>query len=243
MAKGAFVNYEEVRKKVLHAAACMFLEEGFTAVSTRSIAAGAGCSESAMLRAFGSKEGILCELVAYVLHSQFDSAQELLRGVSEDPVLFYAAETTLQLYMAESDEAIRDLYSAAYSLPESAELIRRAVSDELLGFVFKDYLPNLAQKDLYKLEIASGGIIRGYMTVPCTSDFPIEEKVQYFLENSLKLYNVPPKKREEAADFVKRFDYPSIAKQTIDAMLTFLQREESEISDDKSEPNGKGANL
>lgn len=248
MAKGAFVNYEEVRKKVLHTAACMFLEKGFTAVSTRSIAAGAGCSESAMLRTFGSKEGILCELVAYVLRSQFDSAQELLRGVTKDPVLFYAAETTLQLYMAESDEAVRDLYSAAYSLPESAELIRRAVSDELLGIVFKDYLPDFEQKDFYKLEIASGGIIRGYMTVPCTPDFPIEEKVQYFLENSLRVFRLPDNKIAEAIQFVRRFDYPSIAKRTIDNMLTFLQRAESdssqsEISATETEPNKKGVSL
>lgn len=224
MAKGAFVNYEEVRKKVLHTAACMFLEKGFTAVSTRSIAAGAGCSESAMLRAFGSKEGILCELVEYVLHSQFDSAQELLRGVTKDPVLFYAAETTLQLYMAEGDEAVRDLYSAAYSLPESAELIRRAVSDELLGIVFKDYLPDFEQKDFYKLEIASGGIIRGYMTIPCDMYFTMERKVRRFLEASLRIYQVPEEKIQEAVAFVSRFDYSAIAQGAVESMLSALEQ-------------------
>lgn len=223
MAKGALVNYEEVRKKVLHTAACMFLEKGFTAVSTRSIAAGAGCSESAMLRLFGSKEGILCELVKFVLKGQFAAAHKMLQGTTADPVLFYAAETALQLYMAESDEDVRDLYSAAYSLPESAELIRRAVSDELLSVVFKDYLPGAGRDDFYVLEIATGGMIRGYITVPCTPDFPIEEKVQSFLENSLRVFRVPEDKSQEAVTFVRQFDLPAIAKQTIDNMLVQLE--------------------
>ena len=223
MAKGALVNYDEVRKKALHAAALLFLEKGYTATSIHVIATTAGVGQTSVMRTFGSKEGILCELVKFVLEGQFSAAQKMLAGVTDDPVLYYAAETTLQLYMAESNEAVRDLYSAAYSLPESAELIRRAVSDELLGIVFKDYLPDFEPKDFYKLEIASGGIIRGYMTVPCTPNFPMEEKVQSFLENSLKLYNGPPEKIEAAKNFVIRFDYPAIAKQTIDHMLVQLE--------------------
>lgn len=222
MAKGALVNYEEVHTKALRAAALLFLKKGYTATSIHAIAAAAGVGQTSVMRVFGSKEGILCELVKFVIESQFSSARNMLIGVTDDPVLYYAAETALQLYMAESDEAIRDLYAAAYSLPESAELIRGAVSDGLLGIAFKDYLPGLERKDFYKLEVASGGIIRGYMTVPCTSDFPMEEKVQSFLENSLRVFRLPEEKITEAVQFVQRFDYPGIARQTIDNMLAQL---------------------
>ena len=46
-------------------------------------------------------------------------------------LLFYAAETTLQLYMVESSEQIRDLYAAAYSMPESSALIMRNIAGKL----------------------------------------------------------------------------------------------------------------
>ena len=70
--------------------------------------------------------------------------------------------------------------------------------------------------------------------------------MQYFLENSLRIYRLPDNKIAEAIQFVRRFDYPSIAKRTIDNMLTFLQRAESdssqsEISATETEPNRKGA--
>ncbi|WP_370812733.1 TetR/AcrR family transcriptional regulator [Butyricicoccus pullicaecorum] len=223
MAKGPSVNYEEVHHKALRTAALLFLEKGYTATSIHAIAAAAGVGQTSVMRTFGSKEGILCELVKFVLDGQFAAARAMLNGVTDDLVLYYATETAMQLYMAESDESVRDLYAAAYTMPESAELIRRTVSDELLGIVFKDYLPGLEHEDFYMLEIATGSMIRGYMTVPCTPDLPIEKKVQSFLENSLRVFRLPEEKIREAVTFIRQFDYPTIAKQTIDNMLVQLE--------------------
>ena len=141
MAKGPLVDYEAARRNALYAAAWMFLKFGYTDTSLRGVAKEAGISLSALLRTFGSKEGLLCALVDYVLDGQFTTAMELVSGVTDDPVLYYAAETTLKLYMAESDESIRDLYGAVYSLPESSELVRRSVTEKMLGRVFRAYLP------------------------------------------------------------------------------------------------------
>lgn len=223
MARAALVDYGAVRRKALYLAARQFLERGYTATSLRGIAAEGGFSLSALLRVFGSKEGLLCALVDYVLSGQFAAAGRLVAGITDDPVLYYAAETALQLHMAESDEAVRDLYGAVYSLPESAELVRRSVTERMLGRVFREYLPGASPADLYQLEIASGGIIRGYMTVPCTEEFPVEQKVRRFLECSLRVYRVPEEKIEEAVRFVGRFDYPVIARQTVEAMFARLE--------------------
>ena len=57
----------------------------------------------------------------------------LLQGVTDDPLLFYAAETTMQLHMAESGEQIRNLYLAAYSMPHSIDIIHQAVTSFLEG--------------------------------------------------------------------------------------------------------------
>lgn len=215
----------EFRAKVLHAAAIMFLENGYVNVTTRGLAKRADVQVSAMNRAFGSKENILCELVTFVLERQFDAAKQFIAGKTEDPVLYYAAETTLQLYMAESNEAVRELYAAAYSMPNSAELIRKTVTEKLVSKIFKDYLPDADLSEFYLRELSSGGIIRGHMMLSCDETFTMEKKVRSFLGAALRIYQVPEEKISEAIEFVGQFDYPTLAKTTIEAMFEILQTE------------------
>lgn len=209
------------RMKVLYAAARLFLEKGYTNATTREIAKAANVNVSTMNRAIGSKENILCALVIYVLESQFDAAEKMLYGTVHDKFLLYAAETTLQLYMAESDESIRNLYSAAYSMPHSAQIIQRTITEKLMA-IFAEYLPGLSYQDFYELEIASGGIMRSFMANKCDEGMTMDRKVERFLQTTFRVYMVPEDKIRQAIDFVKQFDYPAIAQQTIDAMLRYL---------------------
>lgn len=212
-----------LRLKVLHAAAKMCLEQGYSHTTTRALAECAGVNVSAMNREFGSKENIFCGLVRFVLDGQFSAAWKLIEGKTEDMVLFYAVETTLQLYMAESSEAARDLYLMAYSLPYASELIHKAVSGSLLPKAFGKYLPGSDQETFNQLEIASGGVIRGYIGVPCSPEFTIEQKAECFLDAALRIYHVPEDKIREAIGFVKQFDLEAIAQSTIDSMLRSLE--------------------
>lgn len=221
MAKISTAN-ENIKIKTLHAAAKLFLEKGYSNSTTREIAGTAGINVSAMNRAFGSKENILCELVSYVLEGQFEAASEMVKDITDDPVLFYAAETTLQLYMAESNENIRNLYAAAYSLPNTSDIIQRTITGKL-EHIFHEYLPDLETKDFYELEIASGGIMRGFMSKPCDMYFTMERKVTCFLKTTFLIYEIPKDKIYEAIEFVGRFNYPDIAEKTIQSMLGYLE--------------------
>lgn len=225
----AMANYKSeaehiaLRSKVLLASAKLFLEKGYSDSSLRDIAQAAGVNTSAVKREFQFKENILCGLVSFVLTGQFKAAGEFLEGKTDDPVLYYAAETTLQLYMAESNEAVRNLYSVAYSLPRSSELIRQTVTEKLVSRIFKENLPDDDIEEFYLREISSGGIIRGHMMLPCSDRFPMEKKIKSFLEASLRIYQAPERKIKEAVEFVKQFDYPTLAKKTIDAMFSQLE--------------------
>ena len=216
---------KEFRRKVLYAAAKLFLEQGYTQTSVREIAKYAEVNVSTMNQFFGAKENILAELVAQVLEGQFAATAELLRGKTEDKVLFYAAETTLQLHMAESGEHVRDLYAAAYSMPKTSEMIQHTITGKLEE-IFKDSLPHLETKDFFELEIASGGIMRGFLTIPCDMYFTMDRKVARFLETTFKIYDVPEEKIKEAIDFVAGFDFETIAQETIDNMLAILEKAE-----------------
>lgn len=213
---------DAMRKRVLFVSAEMFLAKGYTATTLKEIAKVADINIGSLMNLFKSKADILAELVQYVLEGQFAAAKELVKDKSDDTILFYAVETTLQLHMAESSEHIRDIYNAAYSLPKTTENIQNTITYKLEE-IFKPSLPHLETKDFFELEIASGGIMRGFMTIPCDMYFTMERKVKRFLETTFKLYDVPQEKIQETIDFVSGFDFEMIAKQTIESMLAFLE--------------------
>ena len=215
-------NYEKNKSKVLHTVAKLFLAQGYHQTTLRQIAQESGVAYSSLVNIFGSKEGILAELVSLVLEWQFLKAEELTRGKTEDKILFYAAETVLQLHMAESHEHIREMYSVSYSLPETSRIIYDTITHKLEN-IFAEHLPELETKDFYCLEIASGGIMRSFMTVPCDMFFTMEMKVRFFLESTFRVYLVPEEKIAEAIAFVSKFDYKTIAENVISNMLAFLE--------------------
>lgn len=212
---------EMIRTKVLFNAAKMFLEKGYTETSLREISAEADINIGSVINVFKSKENILCELVKYVLEEQFNVTKKYVEGKTNDKILFYAAETTLQLHMAESSEHMRNLYAMAYSLPDTTDIIQHTITGKLED-IFREHMPNLETKDFFELEIASGGIMRGFMSVPCDMYFTMERKVKRFLETTFLVYRVSDEKINEAIEFVSQFDFESLANKTIENMLKYL---------------------
>ena len=213
---------EKVKSKVLHAAAKLFLEKGFTESRMREISTLAGVSYGSMMFIFRSKEEILSELVGFVLDGQFEATKELLSDKTDDKILFYAAETTLQLYLAESSEHMRELYSLSYSQTAPSNIIYEKITLKLAE-IFKEQYPSYTQGEFYEKELASAGVMRNYMTRPCGIYFTMDRKVRAFLENTFLLYEIPRSKIEEATEFVKGFDWKTIADGVIKNMLAYLE--------------------
>lgn len=122
-----------------------FYKKGYSDTSIRELANAADVSPATFYQSFGDKEGLLYELMKYVLHRQFDVASALVEGYPEDKILYYAVETTLQLYLTESGENIRDLYETAYSSRKTTELLQSTITDKL-EYVFKEQLPEYEKR-------------------------------------------------------------------------------------------------
>ena len=214
----------EMRKKLLVASARLFLTRGYSATTLLLISEESGVDKGTLIRIFGNKENILAVLVKYVLEEQFSAAAKLILKKTNDKILFYAAETALQLHIVESSEHLRELYAMAYSLPNTTEIIQETITGKL-EYIFKEHLPELETKDFYMLEIASGGIMRGFMTVPCNMWFTMDEKIRAFLKTTFSLYKVSEEKINETIEFVSQFDFKQSAEQLIQAMLDKLEKE------------------
>lgn len=213
---------EKVRSRVLHAAAKLFLEKGYTETTLRELSLVSGVNYGSLTFVFRNKENILSELVGFVLDGQFEFAEKLVEGKTDDKILFYAVETTLQLFMAESSEHIRELYSLAYSQQASSDIIYNKITLKL-SEIFKDQYPDYTQGEFYEKELASAGIMRNYMTRPCGIYFTMDRKVKAFLENTFLLYELPRERIDQAIKFISQFDFKTLAQQVINNMLAYLE--------------------
>ena len=220
--KGKHTRGEQVKSKVLHAAAKLFLEKGYTNSTMKEIASVAGVNYGSMMFVFRAKEDILSELVGYVLDGQFEATTNLLQGKTEDKLLFYAAETVLQLHLAESSENMRELYSLSYSQHASSNIVYEKITLKLAE-IFKEQYPNFTQGEFYEKELASAGIMRNYMTRPCGIYFTMDRKVKAFLQNTFLLYEIPRKKIDEIIDFVNQFDWKTITQSFIAQMPKYFE--------------------
>ncbi|MBQ7356803.1 MAG: TetR/AcrR family transcriptional regulator [Clostridia bacterium] len=215
-------DFEKNKSRLLHIVAGMFLERGYHRTTLRDLARRADIAYSSLINIFGSKEGLLTELVALVFEYQFETAEKLLEGITDDKILLYAVETTLQLYMAESHEHIREMYSVSYSLPETSRIVYGTVTKKLEK-ILAEHLPSYETSDFYRLEIAAGGIMRSFMTVPSDMFFTMDMKVRSFLQSTLRVFGIPEEKISEATELVGRFDFGRIAEETIGNMLAFFE--------------------
>ena len=208
MPKGKLLNGLVTQQKVLRGAVTLFLEKGYTKTTTGEIARAAGIGQSSFFHVFPSKEALLLELVQRMFAGQFDLAGQ--HSGAEDPVFLYAVETALQLHIAELTEPLRELYVMGYTLPSTSAFIYRSTAARLQK-IFGPYVPGAQPKDFYEMEIASGSIMRGFMSVPCDVYFTMEAKISRFLDCSLKLYDVPKEKRAAITAAVLQMDLHTMA--------------------------------
>ena len=88
--------------------------------------------------------------------------------------------------------------------------------------MFKQYLPEYETKDFYELEIASAGIMRGFIINPCNMYFTMDRKVKRFLKTTLKIYEVPKEKIEETINFIENFNMEELVDEVINTLYDYI---------------------
>ena len=209
------------RTLILHSAIKMFMEKGYSNTKIHDISNECGVSYNEIYRMFIDKDTLLSHLVDLVIEHQFEFAEEFLKDKTDDKLFKYAFESVLQLYIAESKEHIREMYEVSYSMPITTHKIYDFITKKLED-TFKDYLPEFNTKEFYELEMASAGIMRGYLINPCTMYFTMDRKVERFLQTSLRIYKVPEEKIIEVIKFVNLFDMKKLSNEVLDTLYEYI---------------------
>ena len=211
----------ELHRKILTAATALFMQKGFERTTFVDIAKLSDVPKSKILYEFASKEEILSLLVTEFLDGVAKASDAVSKKLTDDKLLIFMANEVLQIYMAEMSDDMRNLYLAGYSMPKTSEEVLKRRT-EILYREFGNMLPYLELKDFYELEIASMGIMRAYMSVPCTMYFTLEAKTDRLISTILKIYDIDNKRIEEVKEFMKKIDFEAVAKKTVEDVFEEL---------------------
>lgn len=222
----------EIRKKVLVAATQLFIEKGYEHTTVKDISKLAGIPTNTIFYEMKTKEDILCALLNYFLDGIFGLANSFSKEHTDDEMLRYVVYVCLQLYMAETSEDMRDLYLNAYSLPKVSEALRLRLTKEM-QHILSSELPELEPKDYYEIEIASSGIMRGYISVPCDVYFTAQIKSKRCIEMMMLIYRFKEEKIQQAIEFVDRFDFKTMANEAIKLVFEELAVRSEKVSNDE----------
>lgn len=212
MPRGAQPKVAERENRMTYAAIRLFLENGYERTTTAAIAQAAGMSPSAFFAVFANKEALLLKLTKWMYEKQFAITGRLL-GEGYEPEMFYAVESSIQLYIAEKSEALRELYVSSYSYAATANYIHQMATDKLVE-LFGAMHPQYTRQDFYELELASSGMVRSFMARKCDRNFTMEQKLRRFLSCSMTIYGVTEEK-QQVIDRVLEMDLKSVADQLV----------------------------
>ena len=213
---------KELHRKILTAATALFIQKGFERTTLIDIAKLSGVSERMIIYEMNSKEEILCLLVTKFLDGVTAASDRVSKELTDDKVLIFIANDVLQLYMAEMNEDMRNLYLSGYSMPKTSEEVLKRRTD-MMYEVFSETFKKFTWNDFYETEIASMGIMRAYMTVPCGIYFTIEAKARRLVTMLLRSYKAEDEKITEAISFIEKIDFATVAKEAVQSVFDELQ--------------------
>ncbi len=211
----------ETKKKILTVCVRLFLEQGYKKTSIGQIIEEAGVAKGSYQNLFPTKDQILLELVETMFGGQFGVARSIA-GDKLPPVYIYAVETSIQLTLTELNENLRELYTEAYSLPDTAEYIYLHTTAELKR-IFGSNFPDYAESDFYEMEIGTSGLMRNYMARKCDIHFPLEHKLNRFLTAAMRVYKVPEEEQEKVLAFMATLDIKEIATKVMQKLFAMLE--------------------
>ena len=211
----------KTRKKILTVCVRLFLEQGYKNTSITQMTEEAGITRGSFQNFFPTKDAVLMELTETMFGGQFDAARSL-KDSSLPPVYTYAAETAIQLTLTELNENLREIYTEAYTMPDTAEYIYLRTTAELKQ-IFGGTFPDYAERDFYEMEIGTAGLMRSYMVRKCDIHFPLEHKLNRFLTAAMRIYKVPEKEQENVLAFVAALDIKTIAAEVMHKLFAMLE--------------------
>ncbi len=209
----------ETEIAIIRSATKLFLENGYTKTTFKMIEADSGVKIGNITYYFHSKEDLFKILVEELISSHITIIEDVYKKTNEK-LLAFAMEITVQIALCESNRNIWDLYYFAYSLPHTFECIKQWAAEKKYNLI-KDRLPDWNERDFRIKEVVASGIELAALKTFCDRNFTLDDKISVVLDSIMMLYEVSKEERTEVINKVLSMDYESIAK---DMFEKFIKR-------------------
>ena len=208
------------RLEIIQAAIEMFMKNGYSATSIKSIADVMDMSTGHLTFYFPTKEHLLAELVDMLCNFQWAEVQKYVEE-GETMVMAICLELISMAAICEENEIVKDFYISAYTHPMTLEIIRKNDARRA-KLAFGEYCPDWEDKHFAEAETLVSGI--EYATIMTTGDSAsIDIRIAGALDNILMLYQVPSEIRGRKIKKVLEMDYTAIGRSVLQKFTSFIK--------------------
>jgi len=216
--------FTDAQINIIRSTTKLFLKNGYTKTSLKMIEKDSGVKVGNITYYFHSKEELLKVLVEELMDYHAIMLDDICRKYN-DNLFSYAIEVTVQIALCEDNRSAWDLYSSAYNLPHTYEVIKAWAAEKNYN-LFHDRLPDWTEHDFKEIEEVASGIELAALKSVCNRNFTLDRKISLFLDSLLLLYNVSEDERKSVINKVLALDYNTMAKEMFDRFVKRLDNTE-----------------
>lgn len=206
--------------QILKVATKLFLKQGFSKTTHRQIAEYSGIGLGTITYHYKLKEDMLRILVEELMDFHLDIIEDSVEK-TQDPLFAYALEIAVQIALCENDDKAWDLYFSAYSHPAIFEFIKDWAAKKNFHLL-KEKLPEYDMEYFKKIENITSGIELAAFTASTDRYFTLDDKISFFTDAMLKIYDIEKSEREKVVEKVISLDCEKIAKEMFDKFVKKL---------------------
>jgi AcrR family transcriptional regulator len=207
--------------EIVKTATRLIWEKGYTAMSTRMVAAELDISVGNITYYYPSKDDLLSILVNSLCKFQ----RKFIEDVAEDgisSVMAVCLELMTMTSACESNPIAKDFFISSYQSPMTLKIIREN-DTERSKEVYKEYCKRWTDEQFAEAEVLVSGI--EYATLmSLDEDIPLETRIAEALDKILYVYNVPKKIRETKIKKALSYDYKHIGERIFKEFKEYVDK-------------------
>lgn len=215
--------FSETEINIIRSATKLFLENGYTRTTFKMIEADSGVRVGNITYHFHSKEALLQVLIEELMDYHAGIVEDVY-DATNDELIAFATEITVQIALCENDRQAWDLYFSAYSHHVTYDYIKKWATEKNYS-LFAKRLPDWTEHDFRDREVVASGIELAALKTPCDRTFPLDKKIRVILDSMMMLYEVSKEERQDVINRILAMDYEALAKKMFDKFVKRLDND------------------
>ena len=204
---------------IIRVASRMFLSDGYSKTTIRSIANELEISPGHLMFYFPTKEHLLAEVVDMLCDFQWSLIKRITAdGASQ--LMAICFELTTMAAACEESKIARDFYISSYTNPLTLEIIRKNDAKRARE-IFGEYCTSWSYVQFLEAETLISGI--EYSTLMTTeSSSPLDVRISGALNALLAIYNVPEDIRRDEINKSLAMNYREMGKKILSEFIKYV---------------------